>query len=152
MTMPWQNRWTVEDLSRYLPEVRSFRQLLPKLGLKYSGANADRIKKICIKQNLDFNHFQSKILPDNSVSLTTLFESTKCSSSNLRKRLLKEGIFPHKCFSCNLTDWLTEPIPLELHHIDGCRSNNKLENLTLLCPNCHAKTDTYRGRNKKVGR
>lgn len=69
-------------------------------------------------------------------------------SNKLRLRLLSDGIFIHKCNNCNLTDWLGKPIPLELEHIDGNSSNNKLENLELLCPNCHSFTDTYRGKNK----
>ncbi len=69
-------------------------------------------------------------------------------SNKLRRRLLEEGYFQYKCYSCNLTEWLNKPIPLELEHIDGNSSNNKLDNLTLLCPNCHAFTTTYRGKNK----
>lgn len=55
----------------------------------------------------------------------------------------------HKCESCNNTEWLNEPIPLELEHIDGNNRNQIRENLLLLCPNCHAKTPTYRGRNAR---
>ena len=69
-------------------------------------------------------------------------------SNKLRKRLLEEGYFEHKCYSCKLEEWLDKPIPLELEHIDGNSSNNRIENLTLLCPNCHSMTDTYRGKNK----
>ena len=58
----------------------------------------------------------------------------------------------HKCESCNLTDWLGEPIPLELEHCDGDNKNNVKENLLLLCPNCHAKTTFYRGRNMNSGK
>lgn len=69
-------------------------------------------------------------------------------SNKLRIRLIKEGIFEAKCYCCNLTKWLDKDIPLELEHIDGNSSNHIRSNLTLLCPNCHAFTDTYRGRNK----
>ena len=69
-------------------------------------------------------------------------------SNKLRLRLLEEGYFQYKCYNCNLTEWLGSPIPLELEHIDGNSSNNLLDNLTLLCPNCHSLTPTYRGRNK----
>ena len=61
----------------------------------------------------------------------------------LKNRLLEEGIFTAICSSCNLTEWLNEPIPLELDHIDGNPFNHCLVNLRLLCPNCHAKTSTY---------
>jgi len=52
------------------------------------------------------------------------------------------------CENCGLDTWLGDKIPLQLHHKDGNHSNNKLENLQLLCPNCHSLTDTYAGRNK----
>jgi 5-methylcytosine-specific restriction endonuclease McrA len=69
-------------------------------------------------------------------------------SNKLRIRLLDKGYFQYKCYSCSLTEWLNKPIPLELEHIDGNSSNNKLDNLMLLCPNCHTFTTTYRGKNK----
>jgi hypothetical protein len=53
----------------------------------------------------------------------------------------------HVCERCGLTEWLGDPIPLELEHSDGDNKNNQKENLLLLCPNCHAKTEYYRGRN-----
>ena len=70
-------------------------------------------------------------------------------SSKLRPKLLKEGLLEAKCYSCSNTDWLGQPISLELEHIDGNNKNNTLSNLTLLCPNCHAQTSTYRGKNIK---
>ena len=64
-------------------------------------------------------------------------------------KLLKEGYKEHKCENCGLTEWQGQPIPLEVHHKDGNRHNNTLENFQLLCPNCHALTDSYRGKNSK---
>ena len=71
-----------------------------------------------------------------------------CQSNNLKKRLLNEGLKEHKCEMCGITEWNGQPTPIELDHIDGNRYNNTIENLRILCPNCHAQTDTYRGRNK----
>lgn len=72
------------------------------------------------------------------------------SSSHLRRRLVQEGLMPRRCHDCGRTGWKGGPIPLELDHVDGNRRNNRLDNLRLLCPNCHALTPTYRGRN--IGR
>lgn len=77
-------------------------------------------------------------------------DSSYTNTSKLKERLLKKGLMNYKCYKCGGREWLGEPIPLELEHINGDRFDNRIENLTLLCPNCHAQTDTYRGKNKKV--
>lgn len=65
----------------------------------------------------------------------------------MAKRLLKEGYKEHKCERCNNIEWINNPILLELHHINGINTDNRIENLQMLCPNCHAQTDNYRGKN-----
>ena len=71
-----------------------------------------------------------------------------CVKSHILKlKLLKEEIKPHRCEKCGLTEWLNEPIPLELHHKDGNHFNNEFDNLVLLCPTCHAKENTNSGKN-----
>lgn len=72
----------------------------------------------------------------------------KGGSYKLKNKLLKEGHFEHKCYSCGLTEWMNNLIPLELEHKNGDNLDNSVENLTLLCPNCHDLTSTYRGKNK----
>lgn len=69
------------------------------------------------------------------------------NTHRLKQRLIAEGLKEARCESCGSTEWLGQPIPLHLDHIDGDRRNNRLTNLRLLCPNCHALTDTYCGRN-----
>jgi len=68
-----------------------------------------------------------------------------------KKKLIEDGIKDHVCEKCGLSEWLGEPIPIELHHVDGNRFNFDLENLRILCPNCHAKEPNNSGAsNKKV--
>lgn len=68
---------------------------------------------------------------------------------NIKRVLINIGFLEEKCEVCNLSEWMNKNIPLELDHIDGNRLNNFLDNLRLLCSNCHAQTDTYCGKNIK---
>ncbi len=78
---------------------------------------------------------------------TYLKESKDIQTNKIRMKLLREGYKKAQCESCGLTEWLGQEIPLEVHHKDGNRHNNVIENFQLLCPNCHALTDSYRGKN-----
>lgn len=66
----------------------------------------------------------------------------------LKKRILKEKVLENKCNICGITEWNKKEISLQLDHIDGNGHNHRLENLRLICPNCHSQTDTYCGKNK----
>ena len=70
-------------------------------------------------------------------------------SHKLKQKLIEEGIKEHCCEICKLTEWNGQPIPIELDHINGVNSDNRLENLRILCPNCHAQTPTHAGKNIK---
>jgi hypothetical protein len=70
-------------------------------------------------------------------------------SSKLRKRLIKDGYKENKCEICKINNWNGKDITLELHHIDGNRGNNRIENLSILCPNCHSQTPNHSKRIRK---
>jgi len=67
--------------------------------------------------------------------------------SHLKARLIRDGLLEEKCAECGIMSWRDKPLALELHHINGVNNDNRLDNLQLLCPNCHSQTPTYGGRN-----
>jgi hypothetical protein len=80
--------------------------------------------------------------------LTTKCENFKSIGAVKKKLILEKG---YKCVLCGLGDsWKDKPLTLEIDHIDGCRKNNKIENIRLLCPNCHSQTNNFRGRAKAI--
>jgi len=66
----------------------------------------------------------------------------------LKKRLLKEKILENVCSICGITKWNDKPINMQLDHINGISTDHRLENLRMICPNCHSQTETYCGKNK----
>ena len=85
-------------------------------------------------------------------SFDDIFCKNSTASNHLvKKSLLTNKIVENKCNSCSISSWLDNPISLELDHIDGNSTNNTVENLRLLCPNCHSQTPTFRGRNINSG-
>lgn len=155
---PREGRNTDDDLREAVRSSESLAEVLRKLGLRAAGGNYDLLKRRIDALNLDTSHFNGKawlrgkknpFVNERSLEEILVQDSTYVSTQNLKTRLIREGIFEHRCVSCGLDTWLDRKIPLEIDHINGDRRDNRLENLRLLCPNCHALTATYRGKNKK---
>lgn len=140
---------TDEEIIVAATTATSVTQAAASLGMQY-GTFREHAKRLGV-----FNPNQSGkgITKKNpSIPLAEILEGRhpQYQSNKLRKRLLKENIKEHKCESCGLTEWLGDPIPLEVDHVNGDPRDHRLENLKILCPNCHAKTDTYRGKNTRA--
>lgn len=121
------------------------------LGVQYGTFRRHAIRLGVFKPNPAGIGISKPITDERKISLSEILEGKHPSyqSNKLRKRILNEKIKEHKCEVCETTDWLDRPVPLELDHIDGVRHNHLLSNIRLLCPNCHAQTDTYRGKNTR---
>lgn len=146
--------YTKEQLVKAVSSSTSFRQVLIKLGLSPRGGNNATVKRLALKWNVDTSHFlggSQKGRPRRlRVDLDDYLNNKRpCGSFRLKNRLLREKILQPVCSTCNNSTWLDQPIPLELDHKDDNNLNNSLDNLRLLCPNCHALTPTYRGKNQE---
>lgn len=153
-----KRKWNDQDLISAVKESLSYAEVLRKLGLAAYGSNYAMIKKEIKRLQLDTSHMTGKVWnfgkryrlinPPKPLSEILVENSDYTSISKLRYRLIKEGLKEAKCECCNQTEWLGQPIPLELHHINGVKDDLRIENLQILCPNCHAFTDNYRGKNQ----
>ena len=150
--------WTKKQLIEAVKTSLSYRQALMKIGLKESGGNYAQIKKYIDEYRLDISHFKGrgwnkgmsfpfrpKIPLEEILTKNSDFQSYK-----LKKRLIKEGVKTPHCEECGWAKHAPSGrLPLELHHINGDAKDNRLENLQILCPNCHSLKPNYRGRKKK---
>ena len=152
-----KNKKTREEIESAAAKSSSIAGVCRLLKLVPSGGNYRIIHNAIEKYKIDTSHFTGqgwninlKFKPFEGKKIEEiLVENSTYQSYKLKKRLIAEGIKKSVCESCGQSEWLKQPIPLELHHINGNNSDNRLENLRLLCPNCHALTDSYRGKNKR---
>jgi hypothetical protein len=154
--------WTDDKFRAAVAASRTIREALKRLDVQGRGDNYKTFHKHVRRLGLDTSHFlgsghlagQSRPTLATRRPLASIlvrnseYENTK----SLSRRLLREGVLERRCYACGLTEWLGQPIPLELDHINGDRRDNRLENLRFLCPNCHALTPTFRGRNATAAR
>ena len=147
-----------EDFIEIIKTSKTWTELLKKCGYNNLGNNKTVLKR-CQKLNIDISHLPSgqgdsrregKVFKKYTME-EILVENSEYTGGGplLKKRLIKEKGFEYKCYNCNLTEWMGKPIPIELEHINGIHTDNRIKNLTFLCCNCHALTETYKGKNVK---
>lgn len=149
--------YTKEQLELAVKSSYSIAGVLRALNLAQHGGNYKTIKKYIKLWNLDTSHFTGQGHLKNkthnwspSIALKDiLVEYSTYNTYKLKKRLVNEKMLEHRCKCCGITEWLNKPIPLELDHINGINTDHRLENLQILCPNCHSQTINHRGKNKK---
>ena len=144
-----------EQIFEIIKKSTSKAQVLEKMSLACKGGNYKCLDKFVEKYNLDISHFlgqaihKGKLFGPKRAIEDYLDNNFFIQSYKLKNKLLKEDVFEHMCSVCGRSRWEGQIIPLELDHINGNHKDNSISNLRLLCPNCHAQTSNYRGKNKK---
>lgn len=135
--------------SEAVKKASSIRQVLHFLGYRpNSGAMFYAVKNRIVKNGIDISHFSGRGHPRYVPLKDILKENCLFSGFHLKKKLIASGVFKNECFMCGITQWNGTKLTFQLDHIDGDPTNNKIDNLRLLCPNCHSQTLTFSGRNK----
>lgn len=157
--MPKSRSWTDEELIKAVAAAKSYRRVLIELKLIPAGGNYDQIKRRIRELSLNTEHFTGKMwnkgikyqLKSTIPLEALLIEKSDVQSYKLKKKLFEKGL---KLPQCEICGWAQQAadgrIPVELDHINGNKRDNRIENLRILCPNCHSLQTTHRGKNKRV--
>ena len=156
-------KYTKEWLEELCSTSYSYAEVLRKAGRKQGGGTQETLKKKIQEFNIDISHFTGQGWNGHSNTTTKTGKAEKytleevfCKDSPVTQKVLRSyverhSILEYKCVNCGCDgNWQGGKISLEIDHKDGDSTNNAIENLRYLCPNCHALTDTYRGKNKAL--
>ena len=144
-----KNLITDEEFIKICNDAVSMASACAVIGIQFSTFKRRALKLECYKTNQSGKGINKKFAHRYELDDIIDGKHPQYQSNKLRQRLLKDGLKNNLCELCKIEEWLDKPIKLELHHIDGNKNNNSLDNIQLLCPNCHSFTDNYRGKNIK---
>jgi len=148
--------YTKEQLEEAVKTSFTYAELQKKLGYNVKGGAVYRkLKSVITEYNLDVSHFKGKGHGTSNNTKVKLEDalvenSTYGNLRSLKRRLIKEDVMEYVCVECGISDWNGKELTLQLDHINGVNDDHRLDNLRLLCPNCHSQTPTFGGGNTKA--
>lgn len=148
-----------EDLEEIVKKSETFSAILRDVGLYPHGNNQKTLMLRLSQDNIDFSHIERGInshkgkrpLTSTQPSLdSVLIENSNYNRGSLKKRLIKCNLLENKCKECGIgPEWNKKILSLQLDHINGVPNDNRIENLRILCPNCHSQTNNFAGKKRK---
>jgi len=130
-----RRRYDWSEIQRYYNDGNSVRKCIRRFGFS-RGAWHKAIKR---------GDFKTR---PSGLPISHLLAKAK-GRSNIKRRLIAAGLLENRCEECGLTEWLGERLTVQIDHINGVKADYRLENLRMLCPNCHSQTETYGQLNSK---
>ena len=144
-----------EQFIELIQNSKSYASILKYFGFQNKGSNFETVKQRIKKLNLSTDHFELQNHACN-LKITIPLEqilienSTYTNMWRLKKRLFSTNLLTEQCSECGIKNsWNGKSLSLTLDHINGISNDNRIENLRILCPNCHSQTETFAGRNKQ---
>lgn len=152
-----------EDLQNLFNELGSISDILKALGLSAQAGNYKTIKRRIQEDDIDLTKFNENhkehnktryrnltIFNEIPIEIILIENSSYNCGKNLKKRLFKDGLLQEICSECGITAyWNNKPLSLQIDHINGIHTDNRIENLRILCPNCHSQTLTWGSKKLK---
>lgn len=152
-----RRRWNDDDFTKAVRESISVAETLRAIGLLVTGSNYKTVYRALERLQLNTDHWlgQAHLRGKNhqwskKIPITELLKENSTyagSTSTIKSRMIRDGLLTYECARCGISSWLGGPITLQLDHINGVNNDHRLENLRLLCPNCHSCTPTFAGKN-----
>ena len=150
-----------EEFTNLVKFSTTIRQILDKFGLENKGNNSYTVKKRWKELNLDVSHirlgigsnkgrtFLHRTRTTDDLFKNVLIKDSTLGRFHVKKYIIKHNLIPYKCECGNEGEWNGKKLSLQLEHKNGIPNDNRLENLSFLCPNCHSQTDTFAGKRHK---
>ena len=150
----YYKKFDLAVLEAMVKESITYSELMRRLGYTHNRGNSYvGLKKYLEDNHIDTSHFKGKahgLSKNYQYGLANILvkDGPYSNMTSLKKRILQAGLLIEKCAVCGIQTWQGKPIVLQLDHINGDNRDNRIENLRLLCPNCHSQTESFCGKNR----
>lgn len=143
---------TDEEFIEICENSKTMSSAASKIGIHFNTFKRKAVKLGCYKTNQGGKGFKKpKTEGKGKIPLEEILEGKQpqYQTFKLKNRLIEAGLKANKCEECGIHEWNNKPIMIELDHVNGDSRDHRLENLKMLCPNCHSQTEIFRAKNIK---